>query len=42
MSATVTKLDENYVELRVDNCTYLFHKDQYLELVEAIRKAEKK
>lgn len=42
MSATVSKLGENYVEIRVDNSTYLFHKDQYLELVEAIREAEKK
>lgn len=42
MNATVTKLDKDYVEIRVDNCTYLFHQTQYVELVEAIRKAEKK
>lgn len=41
MSATITK-DRNYVEIRIDNSTYLFHEEQYLELVEAIREAEKK
>jgi len=32
MNAIVTKLDKDYVEIRVDNSTYLFHQSQYLEL----------
>lgn len=44
MSVSIEKLDSDrgsYVEIKIDNSTYLFHAEQYLELIEAIREKER-
>lgn len=45
MSVNIKKLNSDrgsYVEIKIDNSTYLLHAEQYLELVEAIRREEQK